>query len=189
MILCALFAALTAVGILINIPIPGTTMSFTLQTFFVFLAGLLLKPRYAIISQAVYAVLGLIGLPIFMKGGGISYVLEPSFGFIIGFCVCALLVSMLVRRNILKLISTSKERSTTALKLKIVGYAFVSLIGMYVFGAVYMYLILNLYMGKGVTVEYVLITANGIFFLIDMLKFAVAIPLGVAVLKRVPTIR
>ena len=42
MILCALFAALTAAGIFVKIPIPGTPMSFTLQTFFIFLAGLLL---------------------------------------------------------------------------------------------------------------------------------------------------
>lgn len=187
MILCALFAALTAAGIFVKIPIPGTPMSFTLQTFFIFLAGLLLEPKYAIISQVVYAAIGLLGLPVFMNGGGISYIFEPSFGFIIGFCVSALLISMLVRKNILRLISQSSGVSKPWLYLKIAGFSLVSLLAMYAFGVAYMYLIMTLYMGKDISLGYLIFTANGIFFLLDMLKFAVAIPLGMAVLKRLPS--
>lgn len=187
MILCALFAALTAAGIFVKIPIPGTPMSFTLQTFFIFLAGLLLEPKFAVISQAVYAAIGLLGLPVFMNGGGISYVMQPSFGFIIGFGVSVWLISLLVRKNILTLIGQSKEAPKLGLYVKIVGYALASLLVMYMFGITYMYLIMTLYMSKEITLDYLIFTANGIFILLDMLKFAIAIPLAIAVMKRMPS--
>lgn len=187
MILCALFAALTAAGIFVRIPIPGTPMSFTLQTFFIFLAGLMLEPKYAVISQVVYAAIGLLGLPVFMNGGGVSYVLQPSFGFIIGFGVSAWLISLLVRKKILTFISQPKDAPRLGLYVKIAGYALMSLLVMYVFGITYMYLIMTLYMGKEITLDYLIFTANGIFILFDMLKFAIAIPLAIAVMKRMPS--
>ncbi len=187
MILCALFAALTAAGIFVKIPIPGTPMSFTLQTFFIFLAGLLLEPKFAVISQAVYAAIGLLGLPVFMNGGGISYVMQPSFGFIFGFGVSAWLISLLVRKNILAMINRSKGAPKLGLYVKIAGYALVSLLVMYVFGITYMYLIMTLYMSKEITLDYLIFTANGLFILLDMLKFAIAIPLAIAVMKRMPS--
>ena len=186
MVFCALFAALTAAGIFIKIPIPGTPMSFTLQTFFIFLAGLLLEPKFALISQAVYAAIGLIGLPVFMNGGGLGYVLQPSFGFIIGFCVTAMLISLLVRRNILVLISKKSGESKAPEIIKIIGYSLLCVAVMYVIGVAYMSIIMNAYMGKGVPLDTIIIAYNGIFILLDILKFAAAIPLGIAVLKRVP---
>jgi biotin transport system substrate-specific component len=186
MVFCALFAALTAAGVFIKIPIPGTLMSFTLQTFFIFLAGLLLEPKFALISQAVYAAIGLIGLPVFMNGGGISYVLQPSFGFIIGFCVAAMLISMLVRRSILVLISKKSNESKTPEIIKIIGFSLLCVVVMYVIGVTYMSLMLNVYLGKGVPLDTIIITYNGIFILLDILKFAAAIPLGIAILKRMP---
>ncbi len=186
MIFCALFAALTAAGIFIKIPIPGTLMSFTLQTFFIFLAGLLLEPQYALISQAVYAAIGLVGVPVFMNGGGLGYVFEPSFGFIIGFCVTAMLISLLVRRNILILISKKKGESKMREIIKIAAFSLLCVAVMYVIGVAYMFVILNAYMGKGVALDTIIITYNGVFILFDILKFAAAIPLGIAILKRVP---
>lgn len=186
MVFCALFAALTAAGIFIKIPIPGTPMSFTLQTFFIFLAGLLLEPKYALISQAVYAAIGLIGVPVFMNGGGFSYVLQPSFGFIIGFCVTAMLISLLVRRNILSLIGKKKGESKLPEAIKIAGFSLLCVAVMYVIGVAYMSVILNAYMGKGVALDTIIISYNGVFILLDILKFALAIPLGMAILKRMP---
>ena len=62
-ILTGLFAALTAIGAFIRIPTPIS--SFTLQVFFTCMAGLLLGPGLGAASQAVYVLLGLVGLPIF----------------------------------------------------------------------------------------------------------------------------
>ncbi len=83
MTLCALFTALTAVGAFIRIPVP--VVPFTLQFLFTMLAGLLLGGKLGAVSVALYAFLGLIGLPIFAEGGGFWYILKPSFGYIIGF--------------------------------------------------------------------------------------------------------
>ena len=53
---CALFAALIAVGafIKIDIPLPMYTMHFTMQWFFVLMAGLLLGKKLAATSVVVY---------------------------------------------------------------------------------------------------------------------------------------
>lgn len=85
LVLCAMFVALISVGAFIRIPIP--VVPFTLQLLFTMLAGLLLGGRLGALSVIVYIILGLIGLPIFAEGGGFSYVLMPSFGYIIGFAV------------------------------------------------------------------------------------------------------
>ena len=67
MTLCALFTVLTAVGAFIKIPIP--VVPFTLQFLFTMMAGLLLGGRLGAASVGLYALLGLIGLPIFAEGG------------------------------------------------------------------------------------------------------------------------
>ena len=79
LLLTALFAALTAIGAFLKIPTPWS--SFTLQVFFVCMAGVLLGPKYGALSQLVYIALGLMGLPIFTAGGGLGYVFQPTFGF------------------------------------------------------------------------------------------------------------
>lgn len=87
LVLCGLFTALIAVGAFIRIPLP--LIPFTLQTFFVAMAGYLLGPRYGALSAGLYMVLGLCGVPIFTQGGGPAYVLNPTFGYILGFVVSA----------------------------------------------------------------------------------------------------
>lgn len=82
-----IFSVLIAVGAFIRVPIDP--ISFSLQTLFVSLAGLLLGAKLGALSAFIYMGLGLLGLPIFTKGGGISYVLQPSFGYILGFIVDA----------------------------------------------------------------------------------------------------
>ena len=68
LVLTALFAALTAIGAFIRIPFAFS--SITLQFFFTAMAGVLLGARCGAASQAVYVLLGLVGLPIFTGGGG-----------------------------------------------------------------------------------------------------------------------
>ena len=82
---CALFTALIAVGAFIRVPVP--VVPFTLQYLFTMLAGLLLGPRLGTIAVGTYVLLGLVGLPIFTHGGGFWYVFQPSFGYLLGFCV------------------------------------------------------------------------------------------------------
>ena len=93
----ALMAALTAVGAFIKIPLPH--LPITLQISFVCLAGLLLGPWSGAASQIAYLVVGLIGFPVFAKGGGPQYVLEPSFGYLLGFVPAALVAGLVTRQS------------------------------------------------------------------------------------------
>ena len=87
LVLCGIFSALVAVGAFLRIPVP--LVPFTLQLFFVTMAGLILGPRLGTWSVAVYVILGLLGVPIFTEGGGPAYVLKPTFGYLLAFILTA----------------------------------------------------------------------------------------------------
>ena len=91
-VLVALFAAFTAVGAFVRLPLPG--IPFTLQVPAVLLAGIALGPWLGAASQLSYLAVGLIGLPVFATGGGPGYVLTPTFGFLAGFVVAAPIVGL-----------------------------------------------------------------------------------------------
>lgn len=95
-----LFAALIAAGAFIKITVPTqpVPMHFTLQWFFVLLAGLLLNKRLAGASVGVYLFIGLIGVPVFASGGGPSYLLRPTFGYLLGFAASAYVMAWLCER-------------------------------------------------------------------------------------------
>jgi len=84
---CALFTALMVAGIIIKIPLP--VMPITFQTVFAVLSGLMLGWKKGMLAMTAYAVMGLIGIPVFTDGGGIFYVVKPSFGYILGFIAAA----------------------------------------------------------------------------------------------------
>jgi len=100
MILCALFAALTGVGGLIAIPLPFTPVPITLQTFFTFLAGAILGKYLGALSQVIYLLLGVVGLPVFAKGSsGIGAILGPTGGYLLGFIPAAFLIGWILERR------------------------------------------------------------------------------------------
>ena len=90
MIYTALFAALTAVGAFLRIPMGYS--SVTLQYLFTAMAGLLLGRKWGALSQLLYVLLGLVGLPIFTMGGGLGYGFQPTFGFLLGLIPAAWVV-------------------------------------------------------------------------------------------------
>ena len=126
MVLCAMFAALIAVGAFIRIPIPY--VPFTLQLFFTTLAGLLLGPKLGAASSLVYMITGLIGIPIFTEGGGPGYIFKPSFGYIIGFAAGAFVTGLIAQR----------KRKPSFRRLLAAGFAGLALV--YLFGMVLTYL-------------------------------------------------
>lgn len=91
LICCALFTSLMAVGAYIKIMIPLGIFEVTisLQLFFALISGCVLGRKWGALSIICYVFLGLIGLPIFAHGGGIYYIMKPTFGFIIGFAAAA----------------------------------------------------------------------------------------------------
>ncbi|MCQ2507666.1 MAG: biotin transporter BioY, partial [Dorea sp.] len=94
---CGVFAALIAVGafLKVTIPVEPYAMHFTMQWFFVLLAGYFLGGKLAGISVSVYLLIGLAGVPVFASGGGIGYLIRPTFGFLLGFALAAFLIGYL----------------------------------------------------------------------------------------------
>ena len=85
MIYIALMAVIITICSWISIPGP---VPFTLQTFAVFTALLLLGTRDGLISIVVYLLLGAVGVPVFSGfSGGIGHLLGPTGGYLIGFIV------------------------------------------------------------------------------------------------------
>ncbi len=95
--LCALIAALTAVGAYVRVP--TWPVPFTLQTLFVLLGGDLLPVGYAVVAQVVYVAAGLSGLPLFAAGGGLGAIFHPTFGYLVSFPVASAVASLIVRRG------------------------------------------------------------------------------------------
>lgn len=90
-----LCVALMVLGSKISIPLPFHPVPFTLQNIFALLCGLLLMPFSSFLTMGVYLLLGLCGLPVFSGGGGFAYILQPSFGYLIGFLFAAPCLSFL----------------------------------------------------------------------------------------------
>jgi biotin transport system substrate-specific component len=93
--LIALCAALTAAGAFIRIPL--WPVAITLQTFFVVLSGMVLGSRDGALSQIVYIIVGLLGLPVFSGGGGFAYLMQPSLGYLLGFVAAPVVVGLLLK--------------------------------------------------------------------------------------------
>ena len=125
----AMFTTLIAAGAFIKIPVP--VVPFTLQFLFTMLAGLLLGGKGGALSVALYMILGLAGLPIFAEGGGLWYLLKPSFGYIIGFCLASYVTGKMVE----------KQYPLTIKKLLTAN--FTGLFIVYGVGMIYYYIICN----------------------------------------------
>ena len=170
----ALFAALTAAGAFIRIPLGYS--SITLQFFFTAMAGCLLGPVWGPVSQAVYVALGLIGLPIFTQGGGLTYLLQPTCGFLIGLIPAAWVIGLLT-------VHRPPHPIRTALAC-LAGLAV-----LYAVGLPYMAVILNQYMGKAMDVSAILWAGMLPFLPGDMLKIAVTAALAPLLQKRLSAAR
>lgn len=101
LILVAFFAALTALGAWLRIPLQPVPV--TLQVFFTILAGAVLGPTLGALSQLIYILLGVIGLPVFAGGThGLGALWGPTGGYLIGFVAAAYVIGFLVKKFELK---------------------------------------------------------------------------------------
>ncbi|WP_328900176.1 biotin transporter BioY [Streptomyces sp. NBC_00441] len=90
-------AALTGIAAQIAVPVPGSPVPVTGQTFAALLVGTALGARRGFLSLAVYALVGMVGMPWFADGtsgaGG------ASFGYVLGMLLAATVVGGLARRG------------------------------------------------------------------------------------------
>jgi biotin transport system substrate-specific component len=90
-------AVLVGVAAQVAIPLPGTPVPLTLQTFTVLLVGAGLGWRRAGMSMVVYAAGGVAGMPWFANGhNGLIF---ASSGYILGFVVAATMVGWCAERS------------------------------------------------------------------------------------------
>ena len=90
-------AALTGIAAQVALPLPVTPVPISLQTFTVLLSGAALGPARGGASMLLYLVAGMAGVPWFSEQrSGLDF---PSFGYIVGFVIAAVVVGALARRG------------------------------------------------------------------------------------------
>src|SRR5690242_3764504 len=80
----------TALAAQVAIPVPGSPVPITGQTFAVLLTGMLLGPSRAFLAQALYLAEGALGLPVFAgAAAGAAKLFGPTGGYLFAFPLAA----------------------------------------------------------------------------------------------------
>lgn len=166
MILAGMFAALIGIMGYVSVPIPISPVPISGQTLIIMIIGLLLTPRQAFYSVATWILVGIAGAPVFSGGrAGISVLASPSGGYILGFLVGAVSISLL----------KGKDVSMTKMYMSaIVG----GILVIYACGVPVMAMLLNMDMATA-------LKAGAVPFLIgDLIKVIISVNLAFALRKR-----
>lgn len=149
---------MTAVGAFIKIPIPY--VPFTMQFFFSSLSGLVLGARNGALSQLLYLLIGLIGIPVFSNGGGPQYIFQPTFGYLLGLILAAYTIGKLTYNKV----NDSK----------VIFLANILALGIiYMLGGIYFYIINRFYLKIDISIIEVIKYGVLINFPGDMVKVVV----------------
>ncbi|MDO9574062.1 MAG: biotin transporter BioY [Candidatus Contubernalis sp.] len=168
-------AAACMVGFALKI-VPQALVPFSLLPLVAMLAGGMLGSRLGALSMILYALIGLSGLPVFSTPpfGGFSYILHPTFGFVLGFIVCAFIAGKILEKN-------KKEHSLFRYSAAMLA----GLGGLYIVGLSYLYLILTLYLGRETGFRELLMLGFIPFILFDLAKAALAVSLTRTIIRRI----
>ena len=152
-----LFAALMSAGARINIP--GPIVPFSPQLFLAVLCGVLLGAKKGVTAMGVYVALGLAGAPIFTNGGGFHYVLQPTFGYLLGFILAAFLAGIM---------SDAVLRRDGKLKFgKLILISALCIAADYLCGAVYYAAMMSFYLGTPKEISFIMMNFVVPFMLTD----------------------
>ena len=152
---------MTAVTGFIRIPL--SPVPITLQTLVVYLSGGLLGKRWGTISQVVFLGLGVIGLPVFAHGGGLGYILQPTFGYLLAFPLAAWIIGWWMKRK------NQEMHYRTLLTAYVLGLLVINILG-----TVYLYFILKWIVGKPMTWDHIIWSGAIIFVPGELLKIGCA---------------
>jgi len=136
------------------------TVPFTLQTFAVFLAAEVLGGKRALISTAVYILLGAVGVPVFSNfGAGVGVLFGVTGGYIIGFLATDIVMWVGER--------LSKNRWTH------IAFSALGLLACYAFGTAW-FMAVYIRNGNAITLGSVLTICVVPFIIPDAVKIALA---------------
>lgn len=172
MILISVFTSLTAIGAFIKIPTP--LVPFTLQFLFCSYAGILLGAKHGFYSQGLYLAIGLIGIPIFANGGGPAYVLQPTFGYLIGFAFCSYIIGRFIDKQ-------QEIRFWPVLSVVLCG-----LLTVYLLGVLYLYAVVHIYLGKEMTLMAAALVGFVPYITFDVIQ---AVVIALSAVKILPVLR
>lgn len=97
----ALFAALIGAMAYVSFPNPFSPAPITLQVLGVFLAGIMLGPKWGSASLVVYLTAGAVGAPVFAGGGaGTGVLFGPTGGYLWSYPIAAALIGALTHRGL-----------------------------------------------------------------------------------------
>ncbi len=167
----ALSTALMSVSAMIVIPFALVPLSF--QTFALYFILFVFGGGVGIAASVTYALVGLVGIPVFSGfSGGVGKLFEPAGAFIIGFIVAAIVYFLCERVS-------SKGKLSNA-------RAFLSLLALYVTAAVWIYVLL----GGGGPIQFLMIFPYFIlsFVIPDLVKISLAEVLSARLKKHINNI-
>ncbi|KSU80326.1 biotin transport system substrate-specific component [Fictibacillus enclensis] len=97
-IICALFVAMTAILAQIEIPLPLVPISG--QTLAVGITATILGSRFGALTMIGYMAVGAAGVPVFAEAkSGLSVIIGPTGGYIIGFIFAAFITGLLLEKT------------------------------------------------------------------------------------------
>jgi biotin transport system substrate-specific component len=172
LVLVSLFAAITCILSIVSIPLPFTPVPITLQLLAVTMSSAILGKRLGFYSQAVYTLLGAVGLPVFAGGkAGFSVLFGPTGGYIFGFMASAFVIGWLIE------IFASKQQNPKAEYLTILFSMVAGLLVIYTFGVIQLMLVAKLSLIQG------LLGGVTPFILADIIKIALGSSVAYSVRK------
>lgn len=162
----ALMTAVLCILAPISMPIPFSSVAFSLATFAIYLMAYILKPRQALFSVCLYLLLGAAGLPVFAGYlGGISRFASPNGGYLIGYLTAVGIGAWFVQNH---------SKAT----LQLVGLLFATL-SLYLIGTCWMAYT------TGISLSAALWSGALLYLPFDIIKMLFAIYLGRKIQKHI----
>lgn len=175
--LVAVFAAFIAVcALLPAIPVGPAGVPITLQTLAIYTAALVLGGKRAALAVLLYLAAGLLGLPVFARGGsGFGTIASPSFGYLLGFIPGALVAGTLAYTFL------RQKTQGTALVIKLALAVLVGFTIIQVFGIAGMMINAKLSLTAAAS-------AAALYIPGDLLKCAAAVAISLGVHRAFPNL-
>lgn len=97
--LCGIFASIMCISAFFSITLPFTTIPFTLQVCAFLIASSILGPKLGAMTQIIYLLIGVVGLPVFSGfRSGIGHLTGITGGFLVGFIPGAIIIGFLTQK-------------------------------------------------------------------------------------------
>lgn len=170
----ALYTALICIASFILRIAGEVLVPFSFLPVMILLSGAMLGARLGALSVALYVLLGLFGIPVFAKApfGGFAYVLQPTFGFLLGFILAAYIVGRVV------------EKTSSSYLMRYTGAMLLGIGATYLIGLPYLYVISNLYLSEPLTIWGAVKVGLLPFILLDLVKGLLAGTVALRLSKR-----